>query len=137
MTLLAFAFNRCTLGEVKLKFRFDKSLKRKLVLSNRFYQTKRNIPHEAGIAACGRAFIRFPDERRPDLTVLSVLRLFLNSNDFMFHHECFQQTHGTMMEGAFGGSYASIFLGEWEERALSLEKHPVLWLRFIDDIPEK
>ena len=93
-----------------------------------------NIPHEAGIAACGRAFIRFPDERRPDLTVLSMLRLLLNSNDFMFRHERFQQTHGTMMGGAFGGSYGSIFLGEWEERALSLDKHPVLWLRFIDDI---
>lgn len=93
-----------------------------------------SIPHEAGIAACSHAFTRYPDTRRPDLTLLSMLRLLLNSNDFVFGHERFLQTHGTMMGGAFGGSYASIFLGEWEERALALDKRPILWLRYIDDI---
>jgi hypothetical protein len=93
-----------------------------------------NIPHEDGIACCSRAFLRFPDAKRPDLTILSMLRLILSSNDFVFCNQRFLQTHGTAMGCAFGGSYASIFLGEWEERALRLEKAPVLWLRFIDDI---
>jgi hypothetical protein len=93
-----------------------------------------NIPHEEGIAACSRAFLRFPDEKRPDLSILSILRIILCSNDFSFCKERFLQTHGTAMGCAFGGSYASIFLGEWEERALCLEKAPLLWMRYIDDI---
>ena len=34
----------------------------------------------------------------------------------------------------FGASYANIFLSEWEDRALLLDKVPSLWLRYIDDI---
>ena len=93
-----------------------------------------NIPHEEGISCCGRAFLRFPDPRRPDLTLLSMLRVILTSNDFVFNGERFLQTHGTAMGCAFGASYASIFLSEWEDRALLLEKVPSLWLRYIDDI---
>ena len=93
-----------------------------------------SIPHEAGIEACSRAFVRNPDPRRPDLTLLTMLRLLLYSNEFIFDGERFLQTHGTMMGGAFGPAYSSLFLAEWEERALSLSKRPCLWLRYIDDI---
>ena len=93
-----------------------------------------NIPHDEGISACGRAFLRFPDPRRPDLTLLSMLRVILTSNDFVFDDNRFLQTHGTAMGCAFGASYASIFLSEWEDRALSLAKAPSLWLRYIDDV---
>ena len=93
-----------------------------------------NIPHEDGIASCSRAFLRYPDAKRPDLSILTMLRIILTSNDFSFCDERFLQTHGTAMGCAFGSSYASIFLSEWEERILQFEKAPILWLRYIDDV---
>ncbi|MEL7309124.1 MAG: GIY-YIG nuclease family protein, partial [Pseudomonadota bacterium] len=93
-----------------------------------------NIPHEEGIACCSRVFSRFPDLRRPDLTLLSILRVILTSNDFVFNRKRFLQTHGTAMGCAFGGSYASIFLSEWEENILNFDQAPTLWLRYIDDV---
>ena len=85
------------------------------------------IPHDEGIAAVGRAFINSSDPRRPDLTLLSMLRLLLHSNDFVFDNKRYHQTHGTMMGGAFGWPYSSIFLHELEQRILSLPKCCLLY----------
>lgn len=93
-----------------------------------------NIPNIRGIEAVGRAFHTFKDERRPDLTVLSMMRLLLTSNDFLFNNERFLQINGTAMGCAFGGSYASIFLGEWENKITDLPLRPSLWIRYIDDV---
>ena len=39
------------------------------------------------------------------------------------------------MGKVFGGSFANIFLGQWEKRAISTFAHPVsLWLRYQDDV---
>ena len=43
-----------------------------------------NIPIEEGLAAVSDAFLEYPDQRRPDLTLLSLLRLILRSNNFSF-----------------------------------------------------
>lgn len=93
-----------------------------------------NIPTEEGVAAVGRAFLRHKDPRRPDLSVLSILRLLLNTNDFVFKGERFLQVHGTAMGSAYGASYANIFLNEWEEKAQNFSAAPTLWIRYIDDI---
>jgi hypothetical protein len=39
-----------------------------------------NIPIEEGLKAVSRAFLRFPDPKRPDLTCISMLQLLLTSN---------------------------------------------------------
>ena len=93
-----------------------------------------NIPLEDGIAAVSRAFLRHPDPRRPDLTLLSMLRLLLSSNDFSFRGQRFLQTYGTAMGCAFGGSYANIYLTEWDKAAHGHSLTPRLWLRYIDDV---
>jgi hypothetical protein len=93
-----------------------------------------NIPTNEGIAAVGRAFLKHTDAKRPDLTILSLLRLLLTTNDFMFGDHRFLQTHGTAMGCAFGGAFANIFLSEWEEKILNHPKPPCLWLRYIDDV---
>ncbi len=93
-----------------------------------------NIPTEDGIAAVSRAFLKFPDPRRPDLTLLTMLRLLLKSNCFYFQKELFLQLQGTAMGCAFGSSYANIFLADWEERVFQFQEQPVFWVRFIDDI---
>ena len=93
-----------------------------------------NVPIDEGIAAVGRAFLRYPDPRRPDASILSMLSLLLRNNDFVFNNEHFLQTHGTAMGSAYGASFASIFLGEWEEKIFSCDKRPSFWIRYIDDI---
>ena len=93
-----------------------------------------NVPIEEGVAAVGRAFLKHKDPQRPDLTILSLLRLLLTSNDFIFKNRRFLQTHGTAMGCAFGSSFANIFLAEWEAAIGQHHCTPVLWLRYIDDI---
>ncbi len=92
-----------------------------------------NIPTEDGIEAVSKAFLKFPDPKRPDLTLLSMLRLLLTSNDFTFCSKRFLQLQGTAMGCAFGGSYANIFLSEWEERIYTHHTAPLIWFRYIDD----
>lgn len=93
-----------------------------------------NIPTEEGIMAVSRAFLKYKDPKRPDLSVLSVLRLLLYNNDFLFEGNRYIQVHGTAMGSAFGASYANIFLTEWEEKVTTYPLRPLLWLRYIDDI---
>ena len=93
-----------------------------------------NIPTEDGINAVKNAFIKFPDPRRPDLTILSMLRILLTNNNFIFGEERFLQVQGTAMGCAFGPSYANIFLAEWEEHVFLYHIKPLFWIRFLDDI---
>ena len=93
-----------------------------------------NIPVEEGIEAVARAFLKFPDPKRPDLSLLTLLRLILKNNTFVFNGDLFQQIHGVAMGCAFGASFANIFLMEWEQHIFMLNKQPVVWKRYIDDI---
>ena len=94
-----------------------------------------SIPINEGLHAVSCAFLANPDPSRPDLTILTLLRLILVSNNFTFDGQEWLQTHGVAMGKNFGGSLANLFLGRWEERALSSFPHAVsLWLRFQDDI---
>lgn len=93
-----------------------------------------NIPTEDGIAAVSRAFQKHPDTKRPDLTLLTLLRLILTNNTFSFRGERFLQVQGTAMGCAFGSSYANIFLSEWEEKILCFPQRPSFWVRYIDDV---
>lgn len=94
-----------------------------------------SIPIPEGIARVQRAFLRFPDSRRPDEEVLSLLRLCLSHNDFVYADRWFLQTSGVAMGKAFGGSFANLYLAEWETSLLrSAALRPRLWLRFQDDV---
>ena len=93
------------------------------------------IPINDGINAVSRAFLTNPDPSRPDLTLLSLLRLTLSTNNFSFDGQEWLQIHGVAMGKAYGGSFANLFLGQWEKHALSsFEPTTNLWLRFQDDI---
>ncbi len=92
-----------------------------------------NIPTDDGLAAVRSAFLRNPDSRRPDLTLLSMITVILKNNAFVFRGERFLQKSGTAMGCAFGASFANIFLALWEEKIFNVYRPPV-WRRFIDDI---
>ena len=94
-----------------------------------------NVPIEEGIECVSQAFLRHPDKARPDATILNLLRLLLTSNTFAFGDQRWLQVHGVAMGKTFGGSFANLFLGVWEHKALStFPLRPTLWVRFQDDI---
>ena len=94
-----------------------------------------NIPIEEGIRRVSRAFSSHPDPSRPDNEVIAILRHCLRQNDFLFADDRFLQTSGVSMGKAFGGSFANLYMGQWEAEALAASPHqPLLWKRFQDDI---
>jgi hypothetical protein len=94
-----------------------------------------NIPISEGISAVSSSFLRHPDSSRPDLTIISLLRVVLRSNNFSFDGQEWLQTHGVAMGKPFAGAFANIFMGSWEEKALSSFSHsPAMWVRYQDDI---
>lgn len=94
-----------------------------------------NVPISEGIDCVSRAFLRHPDVKRPDATILHLLRLLLTSNTFTFNERRWLQTHGVAMGKCFAGSFANLFLGDWERLAFSTtELQPSLWTRYQDDI---
>ena len=94
-----------------------------------------NIPLEEGIQAVAEAFRRHPSPERPDLSLLTLLRLILSSNFFHFGDTLWRQSSGVAMGNPFGGAFANIFMASWESQALdSYPLRPLLWRRYQDDI---
>jgi len=94
-----------------------------------------NVPIEEGIMRVQRAFRNFPDPRRPDEQLLRLLRTSLLAHDFRLEEHTWLQVKGVAMGKAFGGCFASLYLGEWETLALRTSpQRPTLWRRFQDDI---
>lgn len=93
-----------------------------------------NVPIEGGIEAVARAFLQFKDDRRPDLSILTMLRVLLTSNDFFYKDNHYLQVEGTAMGSAYGASFANIYMGEWEKNISRARLRPNIWLRYIDDI---
>jgi hypothetical protein len=94
-----------------------------------------NIPTDEGVTCINRAFREHPDTQRPDVSLLTLLRLVLERNDFEFDKKWYLQIKGTAMGKSFAPSYSNIFMGYWEQEGLATyAKTPTVWLRFIDDI---
>ena len=94
-----------------------------------------NIGIDAGINSVKRAFDRYPDSDRPDKNIIDLLELSLKGNDFEFNGEMYQQVCGCAMGKRFSPNFASIYVAEWEEAAISKSsKSPLLYLRYLDDI---
>ena len=94
-----------------------------------------SIPISEGLRAVSSSFVANPDPSRPDLTILTLLRLILSTNNFSFNGAQWIQTHGVAMGKVFGGSFANVFMGHWEQQALSsFPFKPSLWLRYQGDI---
>ena len=94
-----------------------------------------NIGIDAGISSVKRAFDRYPDSDRPDKNIIDLLELSLKGNDFEFNGEKYQQVCGCAMGKRFSPNFASIYVAEWEEAAISKSsKSPLLYLRYLDDI---
>ncbi|XP_053406459.1 uncharacterized protein LOC128559243 [Mercenaria mercenaria] len=92
------------------------------------------IPHSEGIDACKY----FLDERchgRLKSDDVAKLKLVLQNNYFKFDEDFYLQKMGTAMGSSMAPSYASLFMGKFEQDFLrNRDLQPTLWLRFLDDI---
>lgn len=94
-----------------------------------------NIDIAEGIQAIRNIFCKFPDSRRPDRELISLLQINLTRNDFEFNGDFYLQIKGTAMGKKFAPAYANIFMAEWETSALqACPKKPLEYFRFLDDI---
>lgn len=78
-----------------------------------------NIDTNLGLAVVNTIFQRYPDPKRPDSELLSLLQLCLQNNDFLFNDTHYLQTHGTAMGQRFAPSYANLYMSEWEREVLA------------------
>lgn len=82
-----------------------------------------------------QAFIKHPQQDRPDSHILQLLEITLRGNDFEFNEEYFLQICGTAMGKTYAPSLADIYLEEFDDRATrGYPIKPLLFFRFIDDV---
>ena len=94
-----------------------------------------NVPTQEGVEIISSFLQRYPNKSRPDLSLLSILKLILTTNDFTFKGSRWLQQDGVAMGKSFGGSYANLFMAHWETTAMSrCRLLPTVWKRYQDDI---
>lgn len=96
-----------------------------------------NIRTEDGLKSVEKMFQKHPsiNERRPDKEILELLKLNLDSNDFLFNNQYYLQVSGTAMGKRYAPSYANIDMAVLEAEVLELApKQPLTFFRFLDDI---
>ena len=98
-----------------------------------------NIPNDEGIGACLKAINDHyhNDSPLPLHYLEQMIEFILKRNYFDFNGEHFLQTMGTAMGTAFAPNYANIYMGYFEQKALSKAPNnlqPLIWKRFVDDI---
>ena len=94
-----------------------------------------SIPHSDGITACEEALETRVDKDPHTSILLKLIHFVLTNNYFEFNGEFFHQTHGTAMGTKMAPNYACIFMGKLEQELLkSAQLHPLIWLRYIDDV---
>ena len=95
-----------------------------------------NIPHDDGIKACEH-FLN-SESNNCGISTESLCELIstvLTKNHFQFNGDNYLQTMGCAMGTKMSPSYASLFMGKFEEDKLNHYHHqPLIWLRFLDDI---
>ena len=68
--------------------------------------------------------------------VQDLLKIVIKDNTFRFHDKFFNQVKGVAMGTKCAPPFANLFLATLEEKALATwhGPHPLLWLRFLDDV---
>ena len=68
--------------------------------------------------------------------VRDLLKIVIKDNTFRFHDKFFNQVKGVAMGTKCAPPFANLFLATLEEKALATwhGPHPLLWLRFLDDV---
>ena len=95
-----------------------------------------NIPHREGLNAAARALEARTNRTVPTRVLIKFLSLVLNLNNFSFNDNNYIQTKGCAMGSKCSGSYADIFMGDFEAQHIypRINGHHRGYTRFKDDI---
>ena len=94
-----------------------------------------SIPHTDGLEAMRKALEGRDDKSVSTESLVSLASLVLKNNYFDHNGVTYRQTQGTAIGTKFAPSYAILFMGDFEERALeNYDLKPWVWWRYIDDI---
>ena len=96
-----------------------------------------NIPHNDGIKACEQFLNSKPSNSDISTgSVCDLISIVLTKNHFQFNVDNYLHIMGCAMGIKMAPSYASLFIGKFEEdKKLSDYHHqPLIWLSFLDDI---
>ena len=94
-----------------------------------------NIPHEGGLKATENALNERIDKSVTTDSLMELADLALKSNYFEHNSKLYKQVQGTAIGAKFAPSYAILFMGEFEEKAInSSDLKPLIWWRYIDDV---
>ena len=94
-----------------------------------------NIPHNDGIQACSDFLDKRVNPTIKTTRLCDLIRMILTNNTFTFDGQHYRQINGTAMGTKMAPSYANLFMGNFEQKALAAATHsPLIWWRYIDDI---
>lgn len=94
-----------------------------------------NMLHDRTISSISRAFNLHPDGNRPDTHLLTLLKLILEKNDFVFEGQTFLQKCGCPMGKIIGPQAANIYLIDFDYAAMNnYHIKPDYFSRFLDDV---
>jgi hypothetical protein len=90
-----------------------------------------NIPHDDGTSFCKHFLDKDLSGRLSSDEIATLIKLVLNNNYYKFDSDFYMQKMGTAMGSSMAPSYASLFMGKFEEDFINSQSlKPTLWLRF-------
>lgn len=97
-----------------------------------------NIPNNEGLEAI-KSYFRSraaPGDQILSKVICTFLTLILTLNNFVFNGENYVQTNGASMGTKCAPTYASLFMGRFEERHIlpRIRDRVLLYVRYIDDL---
>ena len=97
-----------------------------------------NVPNQEGIEAV-KSYLRArakPSDRSLSQVIATFLSLILTLNNFVFNDENYVQVNGASMGTKCAPSYASLFMGKFEETHIlpKIRDLILIYVRYIDDI---
>ena len=97
-----------------------------------------NIPNEEGIEAV-KSYFRAraaPNDNVLSKVIATFLTLILTLNNFVFNDKNYVQTNGASMGTKCAPTYASLFMGRFEETHIlpRIRAFTLLYIRYIDDL---
>ena len=100
-----------------------------------------NIPNEEGRRAVASWLSKYrpqktvPQNQPSNTSLLSLLKMVLELNNFQFNGQNYLQIGGTAMGTRVAPTLANLFMGHFEEKFVYTYKlQPLIWARYIDDI---
>ena len=99
-----------------------------------------SVPQEEGLVSLRGALDRRPDQSVSTEYLVKMMRVVLTMNTFEWDKKLYRQVMGTAIGTRAAPTFCGLFMGDLEERLLSLwasleaECDPEDWWRFINDV---